>query len=226
MRTISSADTVVHIAICPPERIRLLKGAYNIVCCAWEFDRLRQAVEQPSALPFEDQSKMLDLADEVWLTSEHGAAAVSRTVSSPVFAVSSPLLENHAEKLRTGRPSMDGLLRKAAYLKEIVWRPLAVLPRYQGRMNHEASKRASSLSDLIKAVAQDSEVAPVVFLTMFNAHDYRKQIRPLLDAFIQFSLRNPNAILIMKVASVLANKTDGFDILRDQLHDPEGMVPP
>lgn len=226
VETISSADTVVHLAVCPPERIRLLKGAYNVVCCAWEFDRLRQTVEQTNIHPFADQTKMLDLADEVWLISEHGAESVSKTVKPPVFAVSSPVLENHVEQSRPGKPSLDRLLLKAKCLEDVVWRPLAVLPRYQARMNREAAKKASSVSKLLKNVGVDSGLTPVVFFTMFNAHDYRKQIRPLLDAFIQFSTRNPNALLLMKVASVHADKADSFDILRDQLHDPEGMIPP
>jgi hypothetical protein len=226
VKTISSAATVVHLAICPPERIRLLKGAYNVVCCAWEFDRLRQTVEQTNIHPFSDQSKMLDLADEVWLISEHGADSVAKTVRPPVFAVSSPVLENHVEQARPGKPSLDRLLRKAECLEDVVWRPLAVLPRYQSRMNREAAKKSSSLRKLLKNVGLNSGAPPVVFYTMFNAHDYRKQIRPLLDAFIQFSIKNPNALLLMKVASVHADKADSFDILRDQLHDPEGMIPP
>src|SRR5450631_4342124 len=50
----------IHLIFRSTEEIRLLKGAYNILCFAWEFDVLRD-FHLPNELPFVNQVKMLSL---------------------------------------------------------------------------------------------------------------------------------------------------------------------
>jgi glycosyltransferase involved in cell wall biosynthesis len=220
----SNAEINLHLSFYPPERIRLLKGAYNVNCFAWEFDRLRLPSEVVSYHAFADQATMLDLADEIWVPSEHGAEAVRQSARIPVKTVAAPVLHHLTRAPRKRPPTAGEVARSARSLQDVVWEPLAVLPRIQPQMNQGAeSRRSSALAVLGRNV---EERPPVVFMSVFNAHDFRKQIGPMLEGFLKLAATHPEAILLLKMTTPDMGNTINDIVLKEQILNEARMIPP
>lgn len=225
IRDRSDAAINLHLAFYPPERLRLLKGAFNILCFAWEFDRLRLPAETTDPHAFADQATMLNRADMLWMPSAHGAAAVAGSVDVPVRTVPAPLPEQIDVAPRAHPPAPARLATLADGLARIAWQPLAVLPRLQVEMDHASALRRRPLGRVIEAVARDGP--PVVFVTVLNLHDYRKQLRPMLEGFAAFAATRRNALLLVK-ASTPARGLRPINelLLAEQLSAPGERAPP
>lgn len=224
IRQRSTAEVNLHIGFYPPERMRILKGAYNVNCFAWEFDRLRSPEESFSHHAFSDQATMLAVPDELWIPSSHGAQAVSANVARPVSRVPAPILGAHSRRPRVGRPTERDIARASRDLSGVNWEPLSILPRIQDTMDGAARSRGATLASLMASLAVDK---PSLYLSVFNVHDYRKQIEPLLEGFLRFSEQNPDAILLLKMstphrAKRLANRI----LLEEQVSDAGRMIRP
>lgn len=222
IRQRSKADINIHIGFYPPDRMRVLKGAYNVNCFAWEFDRLRSREESYSHHAFAEQAEMLSVPDELWVPSSHGAKAVRAAVSRPVTRVPAPILGSHAKRPRDSRPSERDIARAARDLSGVNWEPLAILPRVQSTMDGAARARGSTLPSLLASLGLEK---PTLYVSIFNVHDYRKQIEPLLKGFLRFVGSDPNAILLLKMstphhAKRLANRI----LLEEQIADAGRMV--
>lgn len=218
-------DRAVHLGFYPPERIRLLKGAYNVVCFAWEFERLRSPQESASYHAFADQATMLALADELWVPSSQAAAVVRSAVTKPVHHVPAPVALDPQRRGRTGRPRWRDIKRPLGVLKNVVWQPLAVVPRLQSTMNAMASARQSTLAAAVTGMP--GERPPTLFATVMNVHDFRKQLRPMLEGFIELSRDRDDALLLIKLTTPDRGKlTINEFIAMDQLTDPARLIPP
>jgi hypothetical protein len=224
IRKRSGARHNIHLSFYPPERMRLLKGAYNINCFAWEFDRLRNETEELSAHPFASQARMLNLADEIWMPSAHGVESVRHDVTVPVHEVPAPVLHNIVETPRRHRTDVTTRQKILRRLNQVVWRPLAVLPRIQPHMNFGSRARELRLPALLDTYFQGE--APMIFVSVFNAHDYRKQIAPMLRGFIEFTRNHPNAILLCKVTTVDRGSEINDVLFREQLLELDRLTPP
>ncbi|CAL1693000.1 hypothetical protein MMB232_03183 [Brevundimonas subvibrioides] len=224
IRERSDAPLNIHLSFYPPERMRLLKGAYNINCFAWEFDRLRKPEEDLSGHPFANQAAMLNLADEIWMPSAHGADAVRPDVTVPVYEVPAPVLHNIAETPRPGRPSPRERQKAVRKLSQVAWRPLAILPRMQPHMNVGSQARELRLPALLDTYLQGKD--PLIFVSVFNAHDYRKQIAPMLRGFVEFARDHPDAILLCKVTTVDRGSEINDILFREQLMEIDSLTPP
>lgn len=225
IREQSNAEVNLHLSFYPPERLRVLKGAYNVNCFAWEFDRLRLLSETTDFHAFSDQTAMLAIADEIWVPSEHGAEAVRQTVSgTPVRMVAAPVLNNLARRPRAARPDGNDVSRGARALHDIAFQPLAVLPRIQSQMNEGAASRQSSALAVLGRTVEEKPT--VVFLSVFNAHDYRKQVGMMIEGFIKFAEAHPEAILLLKMTTPDTANTINDIVLKEQIMDIGRMVPP
>jgi tetratricopeptide (TPR) repeat protein len=225
IRDRSGADINIHLCFYPPERIRLLKGAYNVNCFAWEFDRLRSPTELLSYHAFADQATMLNTADEIWTPADSATAAVVASgVTRPVKTVTAPILENISKKARTSLGQWSESDRLCAHLKEVVWQPLAIVPRIQPAMNGASNARRTGLRNILRMT--DGPTPPRVFLTIFNVHDFRKQLRPMLEAFNEFSSTNPDAILLLKMTTPMKGAPVNSLILGEQINNPGFLAPP
>lgn len=218
----SDAATNVHLGFYPPERLRLLKGGYNINCFAWEFDRLRAPEEILSAHAFADQAAMLDLADEIWMPSEHGAAATRPSLSRPVHVVPAPLIDNVAAKPRDQNRTPRLKAKAVRALGEVAWQPLAIAPRIQPEVNGATRAREARLQTIMDV---HFETSPATFVTVFNAHDYRKQIAPMIRGFVEFLRTNPNALLLCKMTSVDRVHSINDILSREQFTEVGHLLP-
>jgi glycosyltransferase involved in cell wall biosynthesis len=226
----SDAEINIHIGFYPPEDVRFLKGAYNILSVAWEFERLKNTVEAVSYHAFADPLRMLGRADEIWSVSAYGAEALRRSGLQRVEAVPTPIIQGHRRGRRMGPPSWSDLERGAAALNSVTWSPLAISYPLQGAFNEAALRRRGSLHKALfegEDFSDHEEGPPIIFLSVFNAHDYRKQIRPLIEAFVQYAAVNRKAYLLLKVTKVSWAKDSLISqLIRDeQMHDPGGLIP-
>lgn len=225
IRDRSGASINIHLGFYPPERMRVLKGAYNINCFAWEFDRLRAPTEGLSHHAFADQAQMLDVADALWIPSQHGADTVRASVSKPVERVAAPVLSNLARRPRTRRPDLRELERIGRDLASISWEPLSILPRMQPAFDTTARAKAASLPAILSTLAGDER--PEIFLTVFNVHDYRKQIEPLLTGFMRLLEKHPNALLLLKMTTPhRAARVANRNLMEEQVFDVGRLIPP
>lgn len=222
----STAEINIHLGFYPPENMRFLKGAYNINCCAWEFDRLRTAEEQTSYHAFADPVTMLNLADEIWTPARSATEAmVNAGVTKPVHTVSAPIMENLGVKPKKARMTWAELDTMASHLAGTTWQPLAVAPRIQPAMSDASAGRRSSLRAIIRA--SDSTEPPPIFLSIFNIHDMRKNIRPMLDGFLAFSREHPDALLLLKTSTPHRGVEPLCRLLyEEQLHLANELFPP
>lgn len=225
IRARSGAAHNIHLGFYPPEGMRVLKGAYNINCCAWEFDRLRSPAEVTSYHAFADQATMLNVPDEIWTPSQAGAEAfIASGVTRPVRMVSAPVMENIAGQPRPRFRTWGHVDKIASRIGLGSWQPLAILPDVQPSINLASASRRSSLRALIQN--SDGAEPPPIFLSVFNLHDRRKNAKVMLDAFMAFSASNPDALLLLKVSTpsrghVPVNQL----IMEEQLFTAGDMVP-
>jgi len=226
IRERSSAAINIHLCFYPPERLRLLKGAYNINCFAWEFDRLRAATELLTYHAFADQATMLNRADEIWAPAQSAVEAIQRSgVTAPTHMVTAPIIENLARRPRAERSSWKRIDTHARVLKDVSWQPLAIVPRIQPAMNNASAARRSNLRSILGS--GEGSTPPPVFLTIFNVHDFRKQLRPMLEAFVQFSHHRPDAILLLKMSTPFRGREPVNSLLHgEQVTNPGRLAPP
>jgi glycosyltransferase involved in cell wall biosynthesis len=226
----SDAEINVHIGFYPPEDMRFLKGAYNVLSVAWEFERLRSAAETLGYHAFADTVPMFDRADEIWSISSFGADALRRSGLRRVEAVPTPILGGRRAGRRVARPNWGELEHAASVLGNIGWLPISIAPNIQSTVHEEAERRGGSLQKLLfesDEFSESEEGPPDIFLSVFNVHDYRKQIRPLIEAFIQYSQANRNAYLLLKITKA-AWVTDALSdlLLGEQIYDPGELYTP
>lgn len=226
IRERSTAEINIHLGFYPPENMRFLKGAYNVNCCAWEFDRLRTAEEQTSYHAFADPITMLNLADEIWTPARSANdAMISAGVTKPIHTVAAPILESLIVKPKKARMTWAEIDTMASHLGATTWQPLAVAPRIQPAMSDASAGRRSSLRAIIRA--SDSTEPPPIFLSIFNIHDMRKNIRPMLDGFLAFSQAHPNALLLLKTSTPHRGVEPLCRLLyEEQLHLANELFPP
>ena len=210
IRNGSSAQVHIHLGFYPPDGARYLKGARNIMCVAWEFERLKTYEETLSYHAFADATAVLSRSQEVWLTSEYGAEACRRSGLTAVRHVPTPVATatNHG---RAGVKSLPELQRIALKLDRISWVPLAIWPAMQSTLSQQAFGRSRALLNLL--LDSGDGTIPNFFLSVFNVHDFRKQIKPLLHAFSFYCQGNKNAYLLLKVNCIDGNNEDINEIL-------------
>lgn len=184
---ICTSNDVVHLRFSPPHLGRLLKGARNILCFAWEFPVF--PLESDWAHAFSNPSHMMDIFDEIWVPSHYSAETVSRYTDRPVRVVASPIFSSSPNPNRAGRSP----------LARIKWVPLSILPRLQDHFDDYGVAQARTLEEIISRFDRDDP--PTIYLTVANPHDKRKQLSPLLKGFIEHAASNPNCILLVKATS-------------------------
>ncbi len=92
-------------------------------------------------------------------------------------------------------------------------------------MNNASAARRSNLRTVLRGT--EGETPPPVFLTVFNVHDFRKQLRPMLEAFVQFSHDRPDAILLLKMSTPFRGKAPvNSQLLGEQITNPGRLAPP
>ena len=218
LRQITTATRPVHLAFYPPRLARLLKGAYNILWFAWEFPAIPRDV--PQAHAFSDPRKMLDLFDEIWLPSSSSVEIVQSYTSRPVKFVPSPVIP--AQPLKSGAPKKVDLAKR---LSDVHWVPLSIFPRLQSNFNNHALSRQVRTPELFSRV-RFGEISDI-YLSVFNPHDQRKQLKPMIDGFIKFLDKEKNALLLLKTSSPDDdNRSINQRLLTHQIARAHLLLPP
>jgi glycosyltransferase involved in cell wall biosynthesis len=121
------------------------------------------------------------------------------------------------------------LERAAAALHSVSWSPFAISYHFQGVVTEELRRRRSNLPKVLfgwNELAGGQDEPPIIFLSVFNVHDWRKQIRPLIEAFVQYAQTNRNSFLLLKVSTPWAKDAEMSELIRgEQMHDPGELFP-
>jgi glycosyltransferase involved in cell wall biosynthesis len=217
LKQVTADPRPVHLAFYPPHDARLLKGAKNILVFAWEFPVLPN--RPPHAHAFSDPRRVLDLFEEIWVPSSEAVEIVQKYTKSPVRFVPSPVIAAEAgEEGAAARTRTEA----AEQLRHIQWVPLTVFPRLQPNFNNHAMGRQQRTPALFSKASPDD-----VYLCVVNPHDRRKQLKPLIDGFLEYARVNKNALLLMKTASPDdSNHSINQRLLSHQLAQDELLLPP
>jgi glycosyltransferase involved in cell wall biosynthesis len=194
------SGTCRHLIFKPAEWIRLLKDAQNIACIAWEFDKLAAPRIPGPHHPFQDMRRMLMLPDEIWVPCEFTrqvfrAAGITNVhrIPAPIFVPSVPA--------PTKSPDIP------ASLNQVPWINLRIgFGRYRD-LARSSPSRPRRLSDILRDCYQGRQ--PLVFLSVLNPHDLRKNLSALVGGFLAFHAENPDSLLLLKL--VVDNASDRLD---------------
>ena len=191
-------DVIVpHLIFRSTEEIRLLKFAYNIACFAWEFDVLDDFTRRDGNM-LDNQAHMLSICDEVWVPCAFTKSVLNKFGVARVEVLPAPIDIPLLEADEATRQRSDWLLELAA---------IPALP-----MNHnphwglEDSLIANrSAYKPLFTWMQDRSANPLVFVSVFNPEDHRKNLNAMLRGFYTFSKINGDAVLIIKLVTSLAS---------------------
>jgi glycosyltransferase involved in cell wall biosynthesis len=189
-----------HLIFKPVEWIRLLKGARNIACVAWEFDTLVTPQAQYPHHPFQDMRHMLTLPDEVWTPCEFSRRVFYANGIANVHRVPAPISVS-ATPVPVGFPEIPPDLDK------VPWINLRLgFGRYRD-IGHTLPSRPCRLSDILVDHYHSRE--PLLFVSVLNPHDLRKNLTALIGGFLEFHSENPNSLLLLKL--IVDNSSDRLD---------------
>jgi glycosyltransferase involved in cell wall biosynthesis len=173
----------IHLIFKPIEEIRILRGAYNIACVLWEFDQLNDHARSDD--PSTHHVRMLKMVDEVWCY-----CTFTRDVVRKYFANTHLIPVPFAAPGRTGHAGLESRIVS----------DLSSIPAL-----HVASRRFGTLGTFLKTIPSMDFIA----LSIFNPHDFRKNVKNILRAFTLFQLNKPGAVLILKL--IVDNKLHRLD---------------
>jgi glycosyltransferase involved in cell wall biosynthesis len=221
---LTTAQRPIHLGFYPASEARLLKGAFNILCFAWEFPRLQTPAEITDPHAFADYRHMLNAFDEIWVPSRYTAEVLAKEISKPVFFVPSPIIRPATQKRPAKRKISSDTHEILARLSRVEWVPLSIFRRLQGNFNNHAMARRRGTLGIFDGV--DVERPSKVYLTVFNPYDFRKQIKPLLEGFLRFLVNEPQAMLLLKTACLGETNANINQRILDQIADETELMLP
>ena len=191
-----------HMMFKPPNLFRILKGVPNIACVAWEFDGLPEIHDHKRVIPSDDMGYMLRIPDEIWVPCEFTAQIFRHCGIKNVHTVPAPIA------IPEPRPAIR-FPQLPLQLDRISWINLRLgFGRYSD-LNSWKPSVPSTLSDIILDQYDGEE--PTVFLSILNPHDLRKNLSALVSGFLEYSAREKNALLLLKL--IVDNQEDRVDTI-------------
>jgi glycosyltransferase involved in cell wall biosynthesis len=191
-----------HMIFKPPNLFRVLKGIPNIACVAWEFDGFPEIRDRKRVIPSDDMAYMLSIPDEIWVPCEFTAQIFRQSGIKNVHTVPAPIA------IPESQPAIR-FPRVPFQLHRISWINLRIgFGRYSD-LNSWKPIVPSSLSDIILDHYGGEE--PTVFHSVLNPHDLRKNLSTLVSGFLEYSARDKNALLLLKL--IVDNQEDRLDTI-------------
>lgn len=197
---VDGTGELVHLAFYPPEDLRLLKHAMNIIMFPWEFSTLRTDDMLYSSHPFHSQLGMIETADAVWTPSHYSAEVIRRSTKTPVVVVPAPIRYYHGNPVSRTKDRALRRSRSLEILSNIDCVPLSVFPRRQAEASKKAYRDKMFLKEKISTILSQHSNAHI-YLTIINPHDARKGLREGIEAFVRFSQEYGGAVWIIKTSS-------------------------
>ncbi len=204
-----------HLIFRSTEQVRLLKPAFNICCHAWEFEVLRDRTD-PGEHPFCNQVRMLSLCDEIWTPCAFTRDVLARHGIERVEVIPAPIAMPATQVSRVEALEMIG----AVGVMPLVANSL-LLAADRARA---AAARARSLMDVVAPRLASAEPS-LIYLSILNPEDFRKNLDALLRGFHHFATLFPHALLIVKaltsadrfslervIAEIVPNKLAGGSV--------------
>ncbi len=195
----------LHLIFRSTEQIRLLKFAVNICCFAWEFDVLKDAT-LVNEHPFLNQKRMLELCDEVWVPSSYTGRVLERHGLHHSVCIPAPIpMPKRRRHSREEALIQLGSLSVVPLVYHFLLSP--------GENRKLAQTRSNTLLGWIAPWMRKSP-SPVVYLSVLNPEDFRKNLDALIRGFYYFSKAHPEAVLVIKVLTS-ATRFHLLDVVSD-----------
>jgi glycosyltransferase involved in cell wall biosynthesis len=225
--------SAVHLMFRSTEQLRLLKPAANICCFAWEFPVLKTDT-LPGEHPFANQHAMLSLCDEVWTPSAYACGVLRAHGIDNAHRIPAPVPLPQGGRIgRAAALSALGRLDAVTLNIHFAWP--------DDHQDRQAATTATTLGAWLAAHSRPKR-KPLVFLSVLNPEDFRKNLDAMLRGFHHLRQQYGQALLIVKVLTarsrfslaqaaggVIRNKLapgtvlrdDGIAIVNDYLSDTE-----
>lgn len=201
---------LVHIAFRSAENLRPIKGLYNICAFAWEFDILNDT-DWRGQTPIFNQHRMLGLFDEIWATSHYTRDILVSHGLEHVHTIPAPVTDSWEDPELYTDADLEGIelyplkvnlgVRDLLYAPGVLWEQPAGLP------------------DKLR----EARDAGLLFTTILNPHDQRKNMRNMVGAFEAFAQTTPEACMIIKV-SIPNRMAERTQLLLDGLRRGLGSI--
>jgi glycosyltransferase involved in cell wall biosynthesis len=174
-RQMREFNNPVNISFLPPDVSLFVPGYKNICVFAWEFDKLPLKSKEQNGIFKKNYYQALKQYDAVLTLSSYSKQTLS-DYDIDSFVLPSPV----SKKEITLGENIDDLL---CY-------PVSTVSQFY---RHDQSQ---PLSQVLANTAYEKR-----FLYILNPHDIRKNFGNLVTAFQQFSMENPDAVLVLKMTA-------------------------
>lgn len=171
----------IHLAVKPIEHIRSFYGIKNIFICGWEFPEFSDKAYESN--PFFNHIAVLKHADKIWCWSDFTTSNLKSYGINTAITMPPPVIVT--------KPSDE---------KSISTIPTLAL----NTTRIPTPNDIRAFGDVLRAY-KDS----VIFISVLNPFDKRKQIKLMLTAFQAALKRTPNLVLIVKLVIDNINTTLG-----------------
>jgi glycosyltransferase involved in cell wall biosynthesis len=209
----------VHLMFRSTEQLRLLKPAINICCFAWEFPVLKTDT-LPGEHPFANQCAMLSLCDEVWTPSAYACDVLRAHGIDNAHRIPAPVPLPQAGRIgRAAAVSALDTLDAVTLNINFAWP--------DDHQDRQTAATATTLGAWFAAHSRPQR-KPLVFLSVLNPEDFRKNLDAMLRGFHYVRQQYSHALLIVKVLTarsrfslaqaaggVIRNKLAPGTVLRD-----------
>ena len=174
----------IHVIFRSTESIRLLKEGYNVACFAWEFPYLKSS-SADGEHPFENQKRMLELCDEIWVPCSYTKQILEQHDIGNVHWVPAPIAIDAVPKLRReeARQRLGHIDAKTFHVNFL-------------GMN--GVRRGDDYLPLFSALQNAKALHKKIYLAIFNPEDFRKNLDALVHGFDRFQQRHGDAVLLIK----------------------------
>lgn len=200
----------IHLIFKPFDEMRILKTAYNIGIIAWEFNKINTVTF--NSVPFSNHLRILSMLDEVWVLCEYTKKVLQQYHIKNVYCIPAPIEPVVGAK----NISIVDLLGDLPALK----------------LNTSSSQSIAltiwESPTSFRKLYQDIEYVNKTYLTIINPWDKRKNIENIISSFAEFSRKNQEALLIVKliIDNSRTNLVNINEILSTKLGSSDGIKSP
>jgi glycosyltransferase involved in cell wall biosynthesis len=181
----------LHLVFRSTEEIRVIPGAYNIACFAWEFEALKTDGVPEEAIVF-DQVRMLGTCQEVWVPCTYTRDVLTKYGIANTHIIPAPV---QAPEGRRGD--------RLAEFEKIATREAVPLVSQSSANEEEFARLARRYSAPLGSHPQVERAirARKLFLTVCNPYDKRKNLVSMIEGFLMATQGDDDAVLLVKLVT-------------------------
>ena len=183
-------ERIIHLAFGDYKDLRILKGAYNIACVAWEYESISDSMPLGGS-HWMNQAWVLGLFDEIWVGSSFAKSTFQKHGVRNVQIIPPPVPDSINEK----KPKIEEVI--GSLLCAPCSFDFSMFDASSAHNERYLREHTRPFSDAFYQLAGLSR--PTVYLTIVSPGDQRKNVEASILAFARFAAEVPNALLVVKL---------------------------